>query len=325
MEVGPLFQARFLFAHKVCSFWANTLQVLRQPIEDGYVRLGASWWHLRLPLSSSLLLQLILVPVVILETEHTLQVFPGKTSTISQKLEVLWSNRQVWCSSSFWIDTQGELWTHISRYAFLLFPVEILPLGEKPVEWKALLAKKQEMMSQLQLLHRFCSRTHLGGRAQRVPAELHGHQDIAHHKKWQKDDVSEAVAYRSRSFGVAMEMGDFIRRWGLSKRAATAQPSTWSDLCNRIEAFCKHPVGNWARRATPYGMAIAEMAGRCAADNNIVVVSEEAGCDYTAGMSALNAMKTASSRLWRWMWRIHHIARSFEAAMRKKRSGYIFR
>ena len=45
-----------------------------------------------------------------------------------------------------------------------------------------------------------------------------------------------------------------------------------------------------ARRATPYGMAIAEMAGRCAADNNIVVVSGGAlGCDYRAGMASLNA------------------------------------
>ena len=45
-----------------------------------------------------------------------------------------------------------------------------------------------------------------------------------------------------------------------------------------------------ARRATPYGMAIAEMAGRCAAHNNIVVVSGGAlGCDYRAGMASLNA------------------------------------
>ncbi len=47
-------------------------------------------------------------------------------------------------------------------------------------------------------------------------------------------------------------------------------------------------------------MAIAEMAGRCAADNNIVVVSGGAlGCDYTAGTSALNADENrCSSRLW---------------------------
>ena len=55
-----------------------------------------------------------------------------------------------------------------------------------------------------------------------------------------------------------------------------------------LQASCLSVIG--ARKATPYGMAIAEMAGRCAADNNIVVVSGGAlGCDYTAGMAALNA------------------------------------
>ena len=36
-----------------------------------------------------------------------------------------------------------------------------------------------------------------------------------------------------------------------------------------LQQPCMSVIG--ARRATPYGMAIAEMAGRCAADNNIVV------------------------------------------------------
>ena len=55
-----------------------------------------------------------------------------------------------------------------------------------------------------------------------------------------------------------------------------------------LQAPCMSVIG--ARRATPYGMAIAEMAGRCAADNNIVVVSGGAlGCDYRAGMASLNA------------------------------------
>ena len=55
-----------------------------------------------------------------------------------------------------------------------------------------------------------------------------------------------------------------------------------------LQAPCLSIIG--ARRATPYGMAIAEMAGRCSADNNIVVVSGGAlGCDYMAGMAALNA------------------------------------
>ena len=55
-----------------------------------------------------------------------------------------------------------------------------------------------------------------------------------------------------------------------------------------LQAPCLSIIG--ARRATPYGMAIAEMAGRCSADNNIVVVYGGAlGCDYMAGMAALNA------------------------------------
>lgn len=45
-----------------------------------------------------------------------------------------------------------------------------------------------------------------------------------------------------------------------------------------------------ARRATPYGIAIAEMAGRIAAESGIVVVSGGAmGCDYAASRAALDA------------------------------------
>ena len=63
--------------------------------------------------------------------------------------------------------------------------------------------------------------------------------------------------------------------YGMGDRSVLQQP-------------CMSVIG--ARRATPYGMAIAEMAGRCAADNNIVVVSGGAlGCDYMAGMASLNA------------------------------------
>ena len=58
--------------------------------------------------------------------------------------------------------------------------------------------------------------------------------------------------------------------YGMGDRSVLKQP-------------CMSVIG--ARRATPYGMAIAEMAGRCTADNNIVVVSGGAlGCDYMAGM-----------------------------------------
>ena len=45
-----------------------------------------------------------------------------------------------------------------------------------------------------------------------------------------------------------------------------------------------------ARRATPYGIAIAEMAGRIAAESGIVVVSGGAlGCDHAASRAALDA------------------------------------
>lgn len=45
-----------------------------------------------------------------------------------------------------------------------------------------------------------------------------------------------------------------------------------------------------ARRATPYGLAVAQMAGRVAAECGITVVSGGAmGCDRAAGMAALSA------------------------------------
>lgn len=45
-----------------------------------------------------------------------------------------------------------------------------------------------------------------------------------------------------------------------------------------------------ARRATPYGLAVAQMVGRIAAESGIVVVSGGArGCDYAAGRAALDA------------------------------------
>lgn len=51
---------------------------------------------------------------------------------------------------------------------------------------------------------------------------------------------------------------------------------------------CVSVVG--ARRATPYGLAIAEMAGRVAAECGLVVVSGGAmGCDHAAARGALDA------------------------------------
>lgn len=54
--------------------------------------------------------------------------------------------------------------------------------------------------SALQLLHRFAHGLNLGGRAlTRTCRVARTIADIAHHNKVTKDDVSEAVAYRSRS------------------------------------------------------------------------------------------------------------------------------
>ena len=55
-----------------------------------------------------------------------------------------------------------------------------------------------------------------------------------------------------------------------------------------LQGPCLSVIG--ARRATPYGIAVAEMAGRVAAESGIVVVSGGAmGCDCAAGRAALEA------------------------------------
>lgn len=55
-----------------------------------------------------------------------------------------------------------------------------------------------------------------------------------------------------------------------------------------LQGPCLSIVG--ARKASPYGVAVAEMAGRVAAESGIVVVSGGAmGCDCAAGRAALEA------------------------------------
>lgn len=55
-----------------------------------------------------------------------------------------------------------------------------------------------------------------------------------------------------------------------------------------LSTMCLAVVG--ARRATPYGLAVAEMAGRVAAESGITIVSGGAmGCDAAAARGALNA------------------------------------
>lgn len=61
--------------------------------------------------------------------------------------------------------------------------------------------------------------------------------------------------------------------------------------CGKQELLGKPALGIiGARRCTPYGIAIAQMAGRIAAQSGVVVVSGGAmGCDYAATRAALDA------------------------------------
>ena len=66
-----------------------------------------------------------------------------------------------------------------------------------------------------------------------------------------------------------------------------------------LQGPCLSVIG--ARRATPYGIAVAEMAGRVAAESGIVVVSGGAmGCDCAAGRAALEGRGEDSCRLRMW-------------------------
>lgn len=61
-----------------------------------------------------------------------------------------------------------------------------------------------------------------------------------------------------------------------------------------LQGPCLSIIG--ARRATPYGIAVAEMAGRVAAESGVVVVSGGAmGCDCAAGRAALGQVARRSS------------------------------
>lgn len=90
-----------------------------------------------------------------------------------------------------------------------------------------------------------------------------------------------------------------VDRWVLS-RGEQGYPSALEDLAAPPEALfgigcpealagpCLSIVG--ARRATPYGLSVAEMAARVAVECGITVISGGAmGCDYAAGTAALDA------------------------------------
>ncbi|MCH3968281.1 MAG: DNA-processing protein DprA [Atopobiaceae bacterium] len=73
----------------------------------------------------------------------------------------------------------------------------------------------------------------------------------------------------------AHEGSGFERIWGVGSAEVLSRP-------------CVSVVG--ARRATPYGLAVAEMVGRVAAESGIVVVSGGAmGVDRAAGLAAVDA------------------------------------
>lgn len=90
-----------------------------------------------------------------------------------------------------------------------------------------------------------------------------------------------------------------VDRWVLS-RGGQGYPSALEDLAAPPETLfgigspealagpCLSIVG--ARRATPYGLSVAEMAARVAVECGITVVSGGAmGCDHAAGTAALDA------------------------------------
>ncbi|MBM6675150.1 DNA-protecting protein DprA [Olsenella uli] len=92
-------------------------------------------------------------------------------------------------------------------------------------------------------------------------------------------------------------MRDASERWELA-RGDAGYPARLEDLPappdrifgigspEALEGPCLSVVG--ARRATPYGLAVAEMAARVAAECGVTVVSGGAlGCDHAAGMAAL--------------------------------------
>lgn len=94
-------------------------------------------------------------------------------------------------------------------------------------------------------------------------------------------------------------MADGAIRWELTQRDGR-YPARLRDMADPprilygqgdvavLDTMCLGVVG--ARKATPYGLAVSEMAGRIAAESGITVVSGGAmGCDAAAARGALNA------------------------------------
>lgn len=85
---------------------------------------------------------------------------------------------------------------------------------------------------------------------------------------------------------------EFLRKKGAWPETLDVLPDSYQELRgygdpSLLEQPCIGIIG--ARRATPYGIAVARMAGKIAAQSGICVVSGGAmGCDYAATLEALN-------------------------------------
>ena len=102
-----------------------------------------------------------------------------------------------------------------------------------------------------------------------------------------------------------MDMGG-TQGWDLDSES-DAYPQSIKELTNYPERLygrgsvevlsgpCIAIIG--ARRATPYGLAVAKMAGRVAAESGVCVVSGGAmGCDSAAARSCLDSGGKTSAR-----------------------------
>ena len=197
-----------LFLDELPEFASNTLQVLRQPIEDGYVRLARVDGIYKFPSQFQLIAAANPCPCGYFgDKTHTCKCSPGKISTYQSKIGgPLMDRIDIVCdvarpSSDRVI--QGELGLTSAGMRSLVISGRDFASWRETREVES--TSRQKYMesfdeSALQLLHRFARGLHLGGRAiTRTCRVARTIADIAHHEKVTKDDVSEAVAYRSRS------------------------------------------------------------------------------------------------------------------------------
>lgn len=197
-----------LFLDELPEFASNTLQVLRQPMEEGYIRLARVDGIYKFPSQFQLVAAANPCPCGYLgEKGHTCKCSPTKISSYQSKIGgPLMDRIDIVCDvarpSSKRI-IQGEVGLSSAAMRTLVLS------GREFASWREahLISSDSRQKyidtfddSALQLLHRFAHGLNLGGRAlTRTCRVARTIADIAHHNKVTKDDVSEAVAYRSRS------------------------------------------------------------------------------------------------------------------------------